>query len=863
MRAPRSLLLTLAIAFAAGTTLYSLCWMYYVRQPAAALGITRTTDPGGLFMTITDVRPGGGAADAGLQKGDRIVGVEGVTDDVGHELTAKLFRSHPGQRLRLLVERDEWETPRELSVELRRPATGTAGPEGLPRWIASEIVSLYPLPFLVVGISVLLQRPEDRHAWLLAVVFAGFISAAPIWQFEARIDPRLAPFMFVWWSIFFGLLPASFYWFFSTFPAPSPLDRRVPWLKYALGGVGLALGLTASGIVLVAGYRSLERTVGSLMSGGFGEMSGAGILLLTYSICGQMLGLASLVMNAFGPPEIRRKVRVIVAGSLAGLSPVLILQTYAGMRGVPVETLGVGLWQASVIALFLVPLSFAYAVVKHRVLEIPVLIRRSARYLLVRRGLVTLTGLAVLGMTVVFAQAIGALFGESGSSAAPISLLAGAVFGIGLASAGGRLLGGATARIDRAFFRGAYDARRILQALAERSRTITGRTALAALLEGSLLEALQPAALRIFVRDASGNFVSAPGGSRGGDVRLEAHNLAALGLPEDGVHIVAADDQEAAAVLGGVMGMQPELVVVMQGRDTDVEGLILLGPRLSEEPYSSEDRELVASVAMQAGVTLENIRLAESMAERMEAERRATHELDIAREVQLKLLPQKTPVLATLECAGSCIQARAVGGDYYDFLDLGPGRVGLVLADISGKGISAALLMASLQANLRGQYAQTSADLERVLYSLNRTFYESTATSHYATLFFGIYDEDTRRLQYANCGHLPPVLRRRNGTLERLEGTAPVVGLFDEWSCTSREIVVAPGDSLVIFSDGVTDALNDLGEEFGEERLLGLIQEHPGDSAEALMQAIITRVASFASAIPFDDLTLMIGTGRR
>jgi len=89
------------------------------------------------------------------------------------------------------------------------------------------------------------------------------------------------------------------------------------------------------------------------------------------------------------------------------------------------------------------------------------------------------------------------------------------------------------------------------------------------------------------------------------------------------------------------------------------------------------------------------------------------------------------------------------------------------------------------------------------------------------------------------------------------------VGLFDEWSCTSREIVVAPGDSLVIFSDGVTDALNDLGEEFGEERLLGLIQEHPGDSAEALMQAIITRVASFASAIPFDDLTLMIGTGRR
>ena len=142
----------------------------------------------------------------------------------------------------------------------------------------------------------------------------------------------------------------------------------------------------------------------------------------------------------------------------------------------------------------------------------------------------------------------------------------------------------------------------------------------------------------------------------------------------------------------------------MQGLEQRVEGLLVLGPRLSEEPYGREDRDLISSVASQAGAALQNFRLARAMAERMEAERLAGRELEIAREVQAKLLPQRMPAIESLDYAGTCIQARQVGGDYYDFLYLGPGRLGLVLADISGKGISAALLMASLQASLRSQY---------------------------------------------------------------------------------------------------------------------------------------------------------------
>ena len=179
--------------------------------------------------------------------------------------------------------------------------------------------------------------------------------------------------------------------------------------------------------------------------------------------------------------------------------------------------------------------------------------------------------------------------------------------------------------------------------------------------------------------------------------------------------------------------------------------------------YSTRDKRLLASVASQAGIAMRSISLAEKMAERIDAERRAEQEMQIARQVQSRLLPQQAPVLKTLDCAGKCIQTRAVGGDYYDFLEFGAGKLGMVLADISGKGMSAALLMANLQANLRGQYALATEDFPRLLRSVNYLFYKNTETSHYATMFFSIYDDQKRTLHYVNCGHNAPILLRAGG----------------------------------------------------------------------------------------------------
>ncbi|HLK68030.1 MAG TPA: SpoIIE family protein phosphatase [Bryobacteraceae bacterium] len=246
------------------------------------------------------------------------------------------------------------------------------------------------------------------------------------------------------------------------------------------------------------------------------------------------------------------------------------------------------------------------------------------------------------------------------------------------------------------------------------------------------------------------------------------------------------------------------------------------------------------------------------IAEKLEAERRAAQELEIARQVQARLFPQALSPIDTLNYAGACIQARQVGGDYHDFLDLGHGRFGLVIADISGKGIAAALLMANLQATLRSQCAACTDDPQRLLRSVNRIFFENTDASSYATLFFAEYDDPTGRLRYANCGHLPPLLLRRDKSIEKLDSTCTVVGLFKDWDCEIDERKLCPGDTLVLYTDGITESCNEADEEFGEQRLIDAFERYWDLQPRAAITSIVEEVRQFSPNVQHDDITLMV-----
>jgi sigma-B regulation protein RsbU (phosphoserine phosphatase) len=544
---------------------------------------------------------------------------------------------------------------------------------------------------------------------------------------------------------------------------------------------------------------------------------------------------------------------VIVWGTTVGVTPVAVVK--AAEDTVHFQT---PFWLGffCVMLLFLFPLSFAYAVVKHRVMDVPVLLKRSARYFLVERGFVFLILAISVWATFWLAQVFSRLFSAGSKAAIPV----GATFGVLLISGATQVHRRVRTRLDRAFFRSSYDAQQILESLADRTLTVSSREGLAVLLHDQIQDALHPSSMYVYLEAANGQLQS-----YAGNPPAEAMTLSTSGAGLEEL----ADRNDPLELLPEVMHgtqlepLHPECLVPIRGSsEGQLQGVAVLGPRLSEEPYSTSDKRLLASVASQAGIAMRSITLAEKMAATMEGERRTAQEMQIARQVQSRLLPQQAPSLTTLECAGKCIQTRAVGGDYYDFLDLGSGRVGLVLADISGKGMSAALLMANLQANLRSQYALALEDIPRLLRSVNHLFYKNTEDNHYATTFFAVYDDETRRLRYVNCGHNPPFLARANGSVARLTATATVLGLFEEWDCTVAELELAAGDVLVIYTDGISEASPNEEDEFGEERLIEAARSHRNCSADEVLEAILSQVQEFSQGEQADDMTLIVARGR-
>jgi serine phosphatase RsbU (regulator of sigma subunit) len=247
-----------------------------------------------------------------------------------------------------------------------------------------------------------------------------------------------------------------------------------------------------------------------------------------------------------------------------------------------------------------------------------------------------------------------------------------------------------------------------------------------------------------------------------------------------------------------------------------------------------------------------------ALAEKREADRRAAHELEIARQVQARLFPQNLPPASTLDYAGLCIPARQVGGDYYDFLNLGQERLGLVIGDIAGKGIAAALLMAHLQASLRSQCATALEQPQRFLQSVNQLFCENTIESAYATLFFAEYDDRAQRLRYANCGHLCGLVLGPDDSLDRLESTGTVLGLFGDWDCSIGERRLRAGDVFALYTDGITESFNERGDEFGEGRLIEVLRRHRDLSCRSLLESVVDDVRRFSPHEQHDDITLIV-----
>jgi sigma-B regulation protein RsbU (phosphoserine phosphatase) len=776
--------------------------------------------------------------------GDQLLAIEGHPFNAGHELHDAAMSRRPGDTLRLTLSQ-----PSGAAVEKEFPIPEAA--TGLSVLTVIALNLAVPIVSIVLGFAVAMIRPRDWKAWIVLCLMLGFTeSVRTTWWRGPYPD-----FPLLWTAAWRTIFPVALMYFGIYFPTRSTRDRRWPWFKYIFvvffGGAyamyEVILAIWRHDISLAQSFHNLMPTLITLRP----------IILLVAN-----LGFFANLRRkraAETSPDGRRRLNILRAGSAIALGPFILLAAWSVLTGsallsrVPVE-----LSAFALLLLTLFPMVLFYVIVVQRAMDLTFVIRSGIKYGLVRSGLWALRAAFIALAFYVFYRAASR---QSLSTAGWLQL---GGLGVVLFVLRRGPAERASNWIDRKFFREAYNAEQVLAELATEVGRYLESKPLLELVGARIGETLHVADIVILLR--SGDMFRTTYTTRQGepmDIAASSHiakNLEASRTPLP----IYFDNPPAwlrsltTVELQALTFMRSQLLLPLSGRD-GLSGIMSLGPKRSEAPYSETDMRLLQAVAWQTGMALENSRLMASLAEAAALRERVARELEIAREVQEHLFPQRYPEIAGIECAGYCRPARGVGGDYYDFFELAGGRMGIAIGDVSGKGISAALLMASLQASLRSLAIASVGSLASLMSNLNRLIYDSSSSSRYATLFYGEFDPQTRELNYINAGHNAPFILRNGDASIRLEAGGPVVGLLHSTSYSESSVTLEPGDIFVAFTDGVSEALNEQEEEWDEPRMITAVrQAAPLDPAH-MIQFIFREADRFTGkASQYDDMTLVI-----
>jgi sigma-B regulation protein RsbU (phosphoserine phosphatase) len=287
---------------------------------------------------------------------------------------------------------------------------------------------------------------------------------------------------------------------------------------------------------------------------------------------------------------------------------------------------------------------------------------------------------------------------------------------------------------------------------------------------------------------------------------------------------------------------------------SELKGVLTVYNKKDGRGFTDDDQKLLAIIAAQSAQVIENARLYEEEHKFFLMQQ----EVRLAAKIQLDLLPKTAPAIAGYDLAGKTIPAQSVGGDYFDFIAVDENRLALCLGDVTGKGLPASLLMANMQATIRGQ-TLVEATAKMCLTRANKLLCRSTDKCNFITFFYALLNHQTHQLTYANAGHNSPLLFSADGTHRPLERRGLVLGIRDQIDYEEETIALRPGDLLLIYSDGIIEAMNSWQEEFGEERLIAVVQQNRRQPAAVLTERIIQAVKQHAGrAAQSDDITLVV-----
>ncbi|MBV9764698.1 MAG: SpoIIE family protein phosphatase [Acidobacteriaceae bacterium] len=715
-----------------------------------------------------------------------------------------------------------------------------------------------PLLGLLVGYWVVVARPKDPNAWLVLLLLT--LPEVAFGDIHADWWGGISYLVFDIWRTLVGVLAyPALLWFGFFFPERSRIDARWPavkWIILASQVYALAISLWFGSLQAfdarrVAGWIGTSSWSEKILNGG----ESACVIFFLIAIFDKLRSATT--------PDARRRLRVLAVGSALSLGPMLIMFGLLPFFGYSFHSGS----QFEIVVPFAVlfPLTLAYVLVVQRAMDLRVLLRIGTKYLVAKATLVIIQ-VAIAAFLIL--RFIVPMMERKQHPALTVILIAALVGLLFRAFVARDSLSNRLQRwLDRKFFREAYNAEVVLSEISDDARGFGEKNRLIETVSRRISEVLHVPQIAVWLR-GGGAFAlqQAVGFNVTGPISLLESSATVENLirtnrpatvyrdrPEEWLSRASAEERRV------LDDARVELLLPLPGRER-LMGVMALGSKRSEEPYTPTDLRVLQSVATQTGLALEVDELAQSLAREAAQRARNDRELEIAHEVQERLFPQVIPKLPGVSLAGACRPAQGVGGDYYDMIELEDGRLGLAIGDVSGKGISAALLMASLRACLHTMTLVGSIHLPTLMQRMNRLVYEASAVNRYATFFFGIYDPSSRELDYVNAGHNPPIVIRGSSDASLpLEGGGPVIGLLPSAKYVEGSLTLEDGDLLLAYTDGISEAMTESDEEWGEERMVDAASMARENSAEHILRAIFNAADQFTgNAAQHDDMTLLV-----
>jgi sigma-B regulation protein RsbU (phosphoserine phosphatase) len=798
------------------------------------------------------------ASSAGIKENDILVSINGQPVTGLAVFGEAIRRAVPGDMFTATVLSAGDDSPHTVSIPMQPPERLGAAAAAILLFMKL----IMPFFCIFLGSWVVAVRPRDISAWLLLLTLqffcvyysAGIESWGPVFRDLAQI--YRAAFSTAW--------PIFMFLFGLSFPEPFPPKQAASW-RWPKRIIIPSL-LVICVLSVINGVGEIERFSAVASLSLLLERTARFIFVVSFVAIGCFFAAIGSKFSTAATPDAKRRLRLLYWGTTVSMTPAAILIIVQAIKGGGELEKIFPEWLVlfSILLMLLFPITLAYVIVVQRALDVRVVIRQGLQYTLATTGIRVLQILLTAALITFAVMFMNNRDLSSPNRLTIIALMIAVILLLRRAAVKLR------AWIDRRFFRDAYNSEQILASLGDEVRSIVETRPLLERVASKIAESLHVPRVAVLLPD--GGFFR-PAYAVGYD------SVPQMELPDSAATIerlrkepeparVYLDDEDSwvntelpQQERQTLAALSPQLLLPLAVKDK-LLGLVALGEKRSEEPYSGTDLKLLKSVATQTALALSNAQLSSAIADEVARREKLNREIEIAREVQERLFPQRLPEIAGLDYFGLCRTALGVGGDYYDFLALSDGKLGIALGDVSGKGIAAALTMASLQASLRADAMRAGNDLAGLIARVNNMVYDASTADRYATLFYAQFDPSNRRLTYVNAGHCPPILLRNcpsGRQVQRLDQGGTVVGLVPDISYDQADVDLLPGDLLVIYTDGFSEAMNLKLEEWGEKRLLEAIKSCDGVPPKNAIYHIMQAADSFAAGAPqSDDMTLVI-----